>query len=478
MSSRGEDHSDGQGAPSRAASRGQAQASLGRVSHLLGGSTAADLGTSIEECLAEIATWCDVDAAFVLLVDDEEQITDEWLWAAPGRPSVTTVPGGTLQDTLGPAVGFLRLGHGVAVDDLQAIELEQPQRDLTEDKDMRAILIAPVRVGSALLGVLGLQHFGSTRQWSGAQLSQLELVGELVAQAVQRTRDRGRLAAADARARRIAEHLPDGLVLVDPRGRVTWVSPAFERASGLAAAELVGSSALELVHPDDQQRLAGAMYQQPDRGDGVSVRVRAAATWRWTDLSWTLMRDADRSVEDELVVALRDVHDKHLRDEALARQSRQDTLTGTLNRVGLEDALAPLIADREQVLVGFVDVDSFKAVNDTAGHSAGDEVLRSVAHALRGGVRASDHVARLGGDEFCIVALCDHELDGEALVLADRLLEAVRAALGDTATVSMGLAGPGPAAAADALMAAADAAMYRAKRAGGDRCELDEAPRA
>jgi diguanylate cyclase (GGDEF)-like protein/PAS domain S-box-containing protein len=463
-------------APASASARGQAQATLGRVSHLLGGSTALDLGSAIEECLGEIATWCDVDAAFVLLVDDDEQVTDQWLWAAPGRPSVTARPGGTLQDTLGPAVGFLRIGHGVAVDDLQAIELEPSQRSLTEDKDLRAILIAPVRVGFALLGVIGLQHFGSTRRWSGAQLSQLELVGELVAQAVQRTRDRGRLAAADARARRIAEHLPDGLVLVDPRGSVTWVSPAFERSSGRPAAELVGTSALELVHPDDQQRLAGAMYQHPERGEGVSVRVHAADAWRWTDLSWTLMHDADRTVEDELVVSLRDVHDKHLRDEALARQSRQDTLTGTLNRVGLEDALAPLVAAHQQVLVGFVDVDAFKTVNDTSGHSAGDEVLRSVAHALRGAVRASDHVARLGGDEFCVVASCDHELDGEAAVLAERLLDAVRAALAGTATVSMGLAGPGRASAADALMAAADAAMYRAKRAGGDSCELDDTP--
>lgn len=88
-------------------------------------------------------------------------------------------------------------------------------------------------------------------------------------------------------------------------------------------------------------------------------------------------------------------------------------------------------------------------------------------------MRATDHVARLGGDEFCVVAAADPARPSELSAMADRLLASVRAALDSITTISMGLAGPGPASSADALMAAADAAMYQAKRAGGDRCEID-----
>lgn len=464
-------------APGREMTRTAVQALMARMSRILGATTADTLDAGIEECLLLAGEATGVDLAVVVLVDDEERITDDWRWVRAGHDVVPPAMGSPLRETFGSGIEVLRLGHGFAVDDLAGIDLGPEENAIVAANRLRSVLAAPVRVGTTFLGMLALMHLDHPRPWRETQVSQIEIMGALVGQAVQRTRDRGQLAAANARARRIAEHLPDGLVLVDPRGDVTWVSPAFERTSGRSAAELVGHGALDLVHPDDQQRLAAAMYQQPERGDGISVRVQSMSEWRWTDLSWTLMRDADQAIEDELVVSLRDVHEKHLRNEALARRSRQDVLTGTLNRVGLDDALAAMDPAGQQILVGFVDVDAFKSVNDSSGHGAGDEVLRSVAHALRRGVRASDHVARLGGDEFCVVACCGEGANCEPALLAARLLAAVRSSLDHAATVSIGVAGPGCAADAAELMAAADAAMYRAKRAGGDRWVLDEAAR-
>jgi diguanylate cyclase (GGDEF)-like protein len=217
------------------------------------------------------------------------------------------------------------------------------------------------------------------------------------------------------------------------------------------------------------------MRDAPARGSGLTVRMKAADGWRWVNASWQLVHDDDPAVPDEIVVSLRDVHDERLRAQQLAHASRRDELTGALNRAGLEDELQQL-ADRGQtVLVAFVDIDDFKSVNDTHGHDAGDTVLRSVADALHRAVRSSDHVARVGGDEFCVIVVDDDGEHDPGTLLADRLLLAVRASLAEhraAPTISMGIAGPAPATEVAQLRTAADAAMYRAKGDGGDRCEL------
>jgi diguanylate cyclase (GGDEF)-like protein/PAS domain S-box-containing protein len=292
---------------------------------------------------------------------------------------------------------------------------------------------------------------------------------------VQRTRERGALAAADARARRIAEYIPDGLVLLDPGGTINWVSPSFARSTGLTASDIVGRPFSDLLHPDDLAVVTAAVRDDAEGGSGVEVRLRARDGWRWSDASWQLVHDADPAVPDEIVVSLRDVHAQRLRTEQLALESRREALTGALNRTGLDEALAALGQRDQAVLIAFVDIDEFKSVNDAEGHEAGDAVLRAVAGALHGAVRSSDHVARVGGDEFCVVVAADGQA-AERAALAERLLTTVRAALDEidcTPTVSIGIAGPGPAAEAPELRRAADAAMYRAKRAGGDRVELD-----
>ena len=162
----------------------------------------------------------------------------------------------------------------------------------------------------------------------------------------------------------------------------------------------------------------------------------------------------------------------------------RDPLTGLVNRLGLERRAPELLettAARGRVpWLVLLDVDWFKDVNDLAGHAAGDAALQEVAHLLRRECRSGDLVCRWAGDEFVVLLVDESEDSRDAgLVVAERIRAAVdehdwRVVIGRTRqppTVSIGVAG-GPAE-LDQLFAAADIALYRAKRAGRNRVEVD-----
>lgn len=147
-----------------------------------------------------------------------------------------------------------------------------------------------------------------------------------------------------------------------------------------------------------------------------------------------------------------------------------DPLTGIPNRRLFLERVAGAVATAgpgRRSVVCLVDLDGFKAVNDTDGHAAGDALLVAVGAALGVAVRETDTVARLGGDEFAVLA---DVTGGSAALLADRLRAAVALAGGrHRVTASVGLAEVGPGDGVEDLLHRADVAMYRAKNGGGDR---------
>jgi diguanylate cyclase (GGDEF)-like protein len=156
-----------------------------------------------------------------------------------------------------------------------------------------------------------------------------------------------------------------------------------------------------------------------------------------------------------------------MRDVALT-----DPLTGVANRRSLfscaEYEIARHTRERRSFAVVMIDLDGFKWLNDRFGHAAGDEILRDVAAALRGALRAQDTLARLGGDEFCVLA----PLTGRAgtLPLARRIDDAVMSATSgvDGVRASLGVAVfPHDGTGVDELIAAADHRLLAAKRARG-----------
>jgi diguanylate cyclase (GGDEF)-like protein len=163
--------------------------------------------------------------------------------------------------------------------------------------------------------------------------------------------------------------------------------------------------------------------------------------------------------------------------EMLEKQSREDALTGLANRRHFDERLAIEIARAERyqhpLCLLLLDLDHFKRINDSAGHAAGDSVLRLAARTMAANARATDFVARIGGEEFAVL-LPEQDLSG-AFAAAENL-RAMVAGLdtGDIApslrvTASIGLAAVRPGEGRDALLRRADAALYEAKNAGRDR---------
>lgn len=186
-------------------------------------------------------------------------------------------------------------------------------------------------------------------------------------------------------------------------------------------------------------------------------------------------------LDDGVALTFRDITESKVAELELTRKASHDPLTGLLNRLGLEGEVDAAAADAEPAhgSLFFIDLDRFKVINDSLGHSVGDRLLQEVAQRLAGTIRSSDRLARFGGDEFVVFA---PGIDAaEASGFGERLVRAVRlpvrlAGRSIVPTISVGAAdlAASPLAFGEALRNA-DAAMYLAKARGGNCCAVLDA---
>ncbi|SRR5581483_10409593 len=293
--------------------------------------------------------------------------------------------------------------------------------------------------------------------------------------------------ASERRFASLVQNVSDLIIVVSPEGELQYASPSLERLLGWVGAEQGEGLGGERIHPDDLRRLRAAFaHAKPPGPNTPATTARTMhkdGSWRWLEYSITDLCD-DPSVRGYVVVA-RDVTERKNAEEQLVHQALHDALTGLPNRALFLDRLGLALSRLERrpglAAVFFLDLDYFKVVNDSLGHSAGDQVLVAVADRLQHSLRDGDTAARLGGDEFAV--LCDDLIDeGEALQIAERLGAAVAARPVSLAgrdlvvTVSIGVAFASHSAARpETLLRDADAAMYRAKERGRARYELFDA---
>ena len=282
------------------------------------------------------------------------------------------------------------------------------------------------------------------------------------------------LAESEERLRLLAENMTDIVALIREQA-IMWVSPSITRTLGWEPEELIGQSPVVLTHPED---IAGVMGRWLAVTDGYLPRQRYRLLTRdgaprWVDTEGRIIGTTPRTV----VVTARVVDAEVAALRALEDMARHDELTGLVNRHAVFDqvtrALAGDVRAGTKVAMVFCDLDDFKAVNDTYGHSGGDALLRSIARRLERAVRSGDIVARIGGDELLVVLNGVRDLD-DAVSIAEKLRAEVRQPTpvpGGTATVtaSVGVALAEPGEGIDDIVARADAAMYEAKRSGKDR---------
>ena len=298
---------------------------------------------------------------------------------------------------------------------------------------------------------------------------------------VDRDRSRDALHANEQRLTALLRNAADVIVLVDDARVLSYVSPAGERLLGWSREVWQGHDVLDLVARADHSDLHALLEARRGAGGevrGVDIRVLDAnGDPRWVEAIVTHHADGDLDGEDGWVLNLRQIGERKALEDQLTHQAFHDALTGLANRALFLDRVEHAVErggrSGESLAVLFCDLDDFKLVNDSLGHEAGDELLRTVAARLRGVLRDSDTAARLGGDEFAVLLEDVGDHDGLHEV-AERVLEAVRQplTLAGSATrvgASLGAALRQPGESAQALLRNADMAMYSAK-AGGKGC--------
>jgi diguanylate cyclase (GGDEF)-like protein/PAS domain S-box-containing protein len=340
---------------------------------------------------------------------------------------------------------------------------------------------------------------GRSVPWTAADCSLARELREAV-QAEVAQRMKAALLESEARLGLLAEHSGVVVMLSDLDGRRTYVSPAAERVIGWRPNELLGRAAQEFVHPDDQEALhiANRMLQGERVESSATYRFRRPdGSWLWVDGHARLRPRIDGERPTDYVVVLRDATERKADEarllEALNRMEQMaatDGLTGLANRRYLDKAIERewrrCAREHQPLSALLLDVDHFKLFNDRYGHLAGDDCLRVLARQLTGAaLRPDDVVARYGGEEFVVLlpgtgregarqvamALCK-------LVHDQGIVHAGNDGFG-VATVSIGTATVWPSdpsgrlQSAEALLSAADQALYQAKNGGRNQVKSD-----
>jgi diguanylate cyclase (GGDEF)-like protein/PAS domain S-box-containing protein len=288
---------------------------------------------------------------------------------------------------------------------------------------------------------------------------------------------------SEARYRLMAENSTDLISRTSMHGVFLYLSDASRRLLGYEPADLVGRSAYDIIYVDDRDEVRHLSKLITDAGPTTfSYRVtRKDGSLVWFETTSRSVRNPATDRIDEIICVSRDISERKRAEEQIEYQAYHDALTGLPNRRLFRDRLTVALAHsrrlKSTLAVMFLDLDRFKYVNDTLGHSIGDELLKTVAARLAAALREEDSIARMGGDEFTVL-LPELNSPDHAASVAQKLLEAVGQPMriDETElfiTTSIGIAlFPNDGDTAELLLKNADHAMYRAKDAGRNSYQL------
>lgn len=293
-----------------------------------------------------------------------------------------------------------------------------------------------------------------------------------------------RLAESERHYRLLAENSSDVVILLTGWGRVRWVSPSLTAMLGWQPSEWLGRRGSDFLAQRVPAHRYRAVRQRLQQGQTVLLREQVLARDghpHWVEVHASPCRAAGQALGggiSGIVASFRTVDQEVANERELDRRGRFDGLTDLLNRREVFERIEALRHQQHrsgrQLALLFCDLDRFKAINDNHGHQVGDEVLCAVAQRLRSCLRSDDDLAaRVGGDELLVVLRGVRDL-ANAVAVAELLRRSVAEPIPTSAgalrlTLSIGVTLSSPQESTDALVARADAAMYRAKQAGRDQ---------
>lgn len=334
----------------------------------------------------------------------------------------------------------------------------------------------PVRIEFRTVGDGGARRLEAHARAYGGPSGERRIVG-ILQDVTQRRRDEDRLRQSSVVFHTTAE----AIVIADAQRRISAINAAYTRITGHRENEVLGLDPDAVLGTGHDSAFYEALVAPSGNGywQGEVQCRRASGEYfpAWQSIS--AVRGEDGRVT-HFVAAFSDFTAIHQAEEKLNHLAHHDALTDLPNRLLFDDRFERAIEQarraQQRCTLLFLDLDSFKVVNDTLGHAIGDDLLRGVAQRLRASLRRSDTLARLGGDEF--VVLTSGTQPEDASHLAIKILSALREPfdLGDEQiriSASIGIAVfPDHGSDRNVLMRAADIAMYSAKSQGRNRYQF------
>ncbi|MFQ5957238.1 MAG: diguanylate cyclase domain-containing protein [Candidatus Brocadiales bacterium] len=276
---------------------------------------------------------------------------------------------------------------------------------------------------------------------------------------------------------RVVENSPSSVMITNSKGNVEYVNPKFTQLTGYPREEVLGKNLRILkfskTPPEEYKRLWEIITSGGEWHGEVDNKKKNGEHY-WESISISSVKNLAGAITHFIVIQ-EDITERKRAEEIIQQMAYYDTLTALANRALFNDRLTMELArahrNKHMLAVLFLDLDGFKDINDTLGHTGGDELLKVIAERLKNGVREEDTVARMGGDEFTLILPKIVHVE-DATRVAQKILDTIKQPLKlngheFSITTSIGIAlYPKDGEDRETLLKSADIAMYRAKGKG------------
>lgn len=451
----------------------------------------SELVSSTLELSEVLKLCCDVvvqesvgERASIFLYEEDQNLVRPVMSRGPRDPELWQAFSGQegLKAASNPAVARAMLDNEPLVIE-DAANTDLLQRFFVETFGLKSVVLYPLVARGELVGFFAVDAFREQVSFPESEVTLMQQIGQQLAGAILQAQLYEAMRERAERFRLITNAMHDLVTVAKPDGAVEYVSPSFERTTGFDLEFLKKVNLLDQVNAEEREvvrqwfldQVLGSPVAESNRL--MQFRLHCASQREvWLEATANSVYEEGKVVR---VVLTSRVIDERKRLEAEMEQlAYYDTVTGLPNRSlfldRLEQALERSRRTRSLIGLGFIDLDRFKEVNDTLGHSVGDRVLSAVATRLDDLTRGSDTLARFGGDEF-VLLVEDAASEDDVKAVVARLQEGLSEPLGledrkVTMPASIGLTIGWPEEMnADTLLTQADHAMYAAKKAGGGR---------